>query len=121
MLSSVLTSVFVAQMFDNVLLLAKGGVTAYSGPRSDILKTFEEGGAICPPNFKYRATTARCAFFAANIEAITQSRRLHSRRDFGRHSFQCRRRKDRTASRPLALSLERAAGIFSGFYDQQHV
>ncbi|ORY74754.1 P-loop containing nucleoside triphosphate hydrolase protein [Leucosporidium creatinivorum] len=35
-------------MFDNVLLLAKGGITAFSGPRSAILKTFEAVGESCP-------------------------------------------------------------------------
>lgn len=40
------------QMFDNVLLLAKGGVTAFSGPRSAILKSFEAVGESCPPHHK---------------------------------------------------------------------
>ncbi|KAK4057385.1 ATP-binding cassette transporter snq2 [Microbotryomycetes sp. JL221] len=38
-------------MFDNVLLLAKGGRTAYSGPRQGILDCFEQVGAVCPPHF----------------------------------------------------------------------
>lgn len=39
-------------LFDNVLLLVKGGRTAYSGPREDILKVFGEAGAVCPKDFK---------------------------------------------------------------------
>ncbi|SCZ97266.1 BZ3500_MvSof-1268-A1-R1_Chr4-2g07098 [Microbotryum saponariae] len=38
-------------IFDHVLLLAKGGLTAYSGPRTDILKTLESCGAVCPTDF----------------------------------------------------------------------
>ncbi|GAA5870410.1 hypothetical protein JCM8547_004025 [Rhodosporidiobolus lusitaniae] len=37
--------------FDNVLLLAKGGLTAYSGSTSDILKAFEAVGETCPRDF----------------------------------------------------------------------
>lgn len=40
------------QMFDQVMLLAKGGITAYSGPRNGIIEAFEEVGETCPPNFK---------------------------------------------------------------------
>ncbi|GAA5883094.1 hypothetical protein JCM16303_006086 [Sporobolomyces ruberrimus] len=39
------------QMFDQVMLLAKGGITAYSGPRNGIIESFEEVGETCPPNF----------------------------------------------------------------------
>ncbi|GAA5939117.1 uncharacterized protein JCM15063_004431 [Sporobolomyces koalae] len=39
------------QMFDNVLLLVKGGRTAYSGPTKDLLETFEQAGEVCPANF----------------------------------------------------------------------
>ncbi|SGY73967.1 BQ5605_C005g03332 [Microbotryum silenes-dioicae] len=38
-------------IFDHVLLLAKGGLTAYSGPRTDILKALESCGAVCPTDF----------------------------------------------------------------------
>ncbi|SCV69195.1 BQ2448_2215 [Microbotryum intermedium] len=38
-------------IFDHVLLLAKGGLTAYSGPRTEILKTLESWGAVCPTDF----------------------------------------------------------------------
>lgn len=40
------------QLFDSVLLLAKGGITAFSGPRSAILKTFEAVGESCPPHHR---------------------------------------------------------------------
>jgi ABC-type multidrug transport system ATPase subunit len=40
------------QMFDNVLLLVKGGKTGYSGPTNGILDAFEEAGEACPANFK---------------------------------------------------------------------
>lgn len=40
------------KLFDNVLLLAEGGRTVYSGRREGILEFFESNGAICPPNFK---------------------------------------------------------------------
>lgn len=40
------------QMFDQILLLVKGGKTAYSGPTSAILDEFEEVGQVCPANFK---------------------------------------------------------------------
>ncbi|GAA5912086.1 uncharacterized protein JCM6883_007106 [Sporobolomyces salmoneus] len=39
------------QMFDNVLLLVKGGKSAYSGPTSGILEAFEDAGETCPVNF----------------------------------------------------------------------
>ncbi|GAA6021211.1 hypothetical protein JCM11491_001608 [Sporobolomyces phaffii] len=39
------------QMFDNVLLLVKGGKSAYSGPTSGILEAFEDAGEVCPANF----------------------------------------------------------------------
>ncbi|GAA6063063.1 hypothetical protein JCM10212_003008 [Sporobolomyces blumeae] len=39
------------QMFDNVLLLVKGGKSAYSGPSSGILRDFEDAGEACPANF----------------------------------------------------------------------
>ncbi|KAM0786926.1 hypothetical protein ACM66B_002348 [Microbotryomycetes sp. NB124-2] len=38
-------------MFDNILLLARGGRTAYSGPRSGILDTFEQAGIKCPEHY----------------------------------------------------------------------
>ncbi|KAK4052819.1 ATP-binding cassette transporter snq2 [Microbotryomycetes sp. JL201] len=38
-------------MFDNVVLLAKGGRTAYSGPRQGILPSFEKAGAHCPEHY----------------------------------------------------------------------
>ncbi|BGP02838.1 ATP-binding cassette transporter snq2 [Rhodotorula toruloides] len=38
-------------LFDNVVLLAKGGRTAFSGPASEILPFFESAGETCPPNF----------------------------------------------------------------------
>jgi len=40
------------QMFDNVLLLVKGGKSAFSGPTSGILEAFEQAGEVCPANFK---------------------------------------------------------------------
>ena len=40
------------QMFDNVLLLVKGGKSAFSGPTSGILEAFERAGEVCPANFK---------------------------------------------------------------------
>lgn len=39
------------QMFDNVLLLVKGGKTGYSGPTSRILETLQDVGEACPANF----------------------------------------------------------------------
>ncbi|GAA6018066.1 hypothetical protein JCM10207_006069 [Rhodosporidiobolus poonsookiae] len=39
------------RLFDNVLLLVKGGFTAYSGPTDGILKTFEASGQKCPEDF----------------------------------------------------------------------
>ncbi|GAA5992258.1 hypothetical protein JCM10908_001843 [Rhodotorula pacifica] len=39
------------QMFDNALLLVKGGRTAYSGPASAIIPFFAKVGHECPPNF----------------------------------------------------------------------
>ncbi|KAK4700817.1 hypothetical protein P7C70_g5427, partial [Phenoliferia sp. Uapishka_3] len=39
------------RLFDNVLLLAKGGRTAYSGPRSEILEFFQSAGQDCPKDF----------------------------------------------------------------------
>lgn len=41
------------QMFDNALLLVKGGRTAYSGPANAILPFFAKVGKECPPHFKY--------------------------------------------------------------------
>ncbi|CDR35783.1 hypothetical protein NBRC10512_006151 [Rhodotorula toruloides] len=38
-------------LFDNVVLLAKGGRTAFSGPATEILPFFESAGETCPPNF----------------------------------------------------------------------
>ncbi|BGP27054.1 ATP-binding cassette transporter snq2 [Rhodotorula toruloides] len=38
-------------LFDNVVLLAKGGRTAFSGPASEILPFFEAAGETCPQNF----------------------------------------------------------------------
>ena len=35
-------------MFDNVLLLGKGGRTVYLGPTKDVLKYFEDLGFQCP-------------------------------------------------------------------------
>lgn len=40
------------QMFDNALLLVKGGRTAYSGPANAILPFFAKVGKECPPHFK---------------------------------------------------------------------
>lgn len=40
------------KLFDNVLLLAKGGRSAYSGPRSEILEAFQSAGLECPQDFK---------------------------------------------------------------------
>lgn len=40
------------QLFDNVLLLVKGGRTAYSGPRSKVLSFFQAAGEFCPKDFK---------------------------------------------------------------------
>ncbi|KAM0752952.1 P-loop containing nucleoside triphosphate hydrolase protein [Meredithblackwellia eburnea MCA 4105] len=39
------------RLFDNVLLLAKGGRSVYSGSRANILKTFEAVGLQCPQDF----------------------------------------------------------------------
>ncbi|GAA5989967.1 hypothetical protein JCM5350_002350, partial [Sporobolomyces pararoseus] len=39
------------QMFDNVLLLVKGGKSAFSGPTKEILEAFEDAGETCPANF----------------------------------------------------------------------
>ncbi|KAG0658490.1 hypothetical protein C6P46_005733 [Rhodotorula mucilaginosa] len=39
------------QMFDNALLLVKGGRTAYSGPANAILPFFAKVGKECPPHF----------------------------------------------------------------------
>ncbi|GAA5959155.1 hypothetical protein JCM21900_001409 [Sporobolomyces salmonicolor] len=38
-------------MFDNVLLLVKGGKAAYSGPTDGILKALESAGEVCPHDF----------------------------------------------------------------------
>ncbi|CEQ39426.1 SPOSA6832_00937 [Sporobolomyces salmonicolor] len=38
-------------MFDNVLLLVKGGKSAYSGPTDGILKALESAGEVCPHDF----------------------------------------------------------------------
>lgn len=38
-------------MFDNVLLLVRGGRSAYSGPREEVLGFFEASGHPCPKNF----------------------------------------------------------------------
>lgn len=40
------------QMFDNALLLVKGGRTAYSGPANAILPFFAKVGKECPSHFK---------------------------------------------------------------------
>lgn len=37
---------------DEVLLLAKGGRTVYSGPADDVLPFFSSAGLNCPPNYK---------------------------------------------------------------------
>lgn len=44
------------QMFDNVLLLVRGGRSAYSGPREEVLGFFEASGHPCPKNFKLVST-----------------------------------------------------------------
>ncbi|GAA5832003.1 hypothetical protein JCM3770_006589, partial [Rhodotorula araucariae] len=36
---------------DEVLLLAQGGRTVYSGPARDVLSFFERAGHLCPPNY----------------------------------------------------------------------
>lgn len=41
------------KLADNVLLLAEGGRTVYSGQRDGVLEFFESNKAICPPNFKF--------------------------------------------------------------------
>ena len=40
------------KLFDNVLLLAEGGRTVYSGRREEVLGFFEANGATCPADFK---------------------------------------------------------------------
>lgn len=38
--------------FDQILLLAKGGRTVYSGSTSSLFTFLESAGEVCPPNFK---------------------------------------------------------------------
>ena len=64
------------QLFDNVLLLVKGGRTAYSGPREDILQVFEQAHAVCPKDFK-------CVFRALYLcLAHAKASLAHSPADF---------------------------------------
>ena len=64
-------------LFDQVLLMAKGGVVAYSGARDGMLKVFEAAGLQCPEHFK---SVPGCSRVCAFADKLTQSRRLCARR-----------------------------------------
>ncbi|KII94351.1 hypothetical protein PLICRDRAFT_132994 [Plicaturopsis crispa FD-325 SS-3] len=65
------------RLFDNVLLLVKGGRSAYSGPRKDILKVFEAAGEACPENFNpadFILDTISIDHRSVSRQAVTQER-----------------------------------------------